>query len=220
MEEEKYIEGQTDEPGSPDEINIQPRQKGFWGGVLSALAVVFEFVKTTLTIIILAGIIRLFIIQPFIVDGQSMEPNFHDKNYLITEKVSYKIAAPVRGDVIIFNPPDAPNVNYIKRVIGLPGETVEVKNNDVYINGSKLIEPYLVTGTRNQTFDGKPLRRVLKDSEYFVMGDNRGHSRDSREIGPVPKENIISKTWLILYPFDNLSIVKHYKFVESGLQSQ
>lgn len=220
MEEEKYNDQQDKEVGSPDSILISEPKKGFWVGVLSTLAVVFEFVKTTLTIIILAGIIRLFIIQPFIVDGQSMEPNFHDKNYLITEKVSYRISVPERGDVVIFNPPDAPNVNYIKRVIGLSGETVEIKDNSIFVNGSKLVEPYLATGTRNQTLDAKPLKVTLKTDQYFVMGDNRDHSRDSREIGPVPKQNIISKTWLILYPFKDLSIVKHYRFVGGTLETK
>lgn len=218
--EENFNQNEQLEPGSPDEIEIAKKRTGFWGNFFNGLAIVFEFIKTTLTIIILAGIIRLFIIQPFIVDGLSMEPNFHDKNYLITEKVSYKLANPQRGDVVIFNPPDAPNVNYIKRIIGLPGETVEVNNGEIYINSSKLIEPYLADGTKSQTVGGKAMKVVLKENEYFVMGDNRDHSRDSREIGPVPKSNIISKTWLVLFPLDNIKFVKHYRFIESNLETK
>jgi len=195
-----------------DKKNSRPFKKAF----INIIAVVFEFIKTTLSIIILAAIIRLFIIQPFIVDGQSMLPNFHDKDYLITEKVSYRFSEPQRGDIIIFNPPDAPNINYIKRIIGLPGETVEIKNSNVYINGKKLVEPYLAEGTKTQTIDGKPFKITLESGQYFVMGDNRDRSRDCREIGSVERSNIISKTWVTLFPFSDFNFTEHYNFEEGN----
>lgn len=165
----------------------------------------FEFLKTVIIIVILAAVIRLFIIQPFIVDGQSMEPNFQNNDYLITEKVTFKLHEPARGEVIILRPPDNPSVNYLKRVIGIPGDTIDIKNSDVYVNGQKLSEPY-IDGQKTVTVNGEELKTALKENEFFVMGDNRNHSRDSRELGPIPSQNIVSHVWIRLYPFNQIKV--------------
>lgn len=171
----------------------------------------FEFIKTVIVIVILAAIIRLFVIQPFIVDGQSMEPNFQNNDYLITEKISFHLQQINHGEVIILRPPDNPSVNYLKRVIGIPGDTVDIKDGDVYVNGQKLTEPY-IDGQKTLTTNNEEMKTALRESEYFVMGDNRNHSRDSRELGPIPKQNIISHVWIRLFPFNQIKIIKDPKF--------
>jgi signal peptidase I len=168
----------------------------------------FEFIKTVIIIVILAAVIRLFVIQPFIVDGQSMEPNFQNNDYLITEKISFHFAEPKHGETVILRPPDNPSVNYLKRIIGVPGDTVNIKNGDVYLNGKKLDEPY-IDGQKTLTVKNEEINISLKQDEYFVMGDNRNHSRDSREIGPVPRHNLISHVWIRLFPFNKIKLIRN-----------
>jgi len=164
----------------------------------------FDFLKTIALIVILAFLIRLFLIQPFIVEGQSMEKSFSDRDYLITEKITYDVRDPQRGEIIIFHPPDNMNIDYIKRVIALPGDRVSVSKGSVFVNGVKLSEPYLSPGEITVTSNGADLNLLIKNGEFFVLGDNRNHSRDSREIGPIPKKNIVSRVWFRLYPFDSI----------------
>lgn len=172
---------------------------------VSVLISFFDFIKTIAVIIALAFVIRVFIIQPFIVEGESMEPTFKTKDYLITEKVSYRFRPPQRGEVVIFNPPDRTSENYIKRIIGLPGDQIEIKGGNIYINKEKLIEPYLTSIDKTLVAQKEGYTTVLQDDEYFVMGDNRSHSRDSREIGSIPKQNVVSKVWFRLLPLDNIN---------------
>lgn len=172
----------------------------------------FDFIKTVLIIIILAALIRQFVIQPFIVDGQSMEPNFQNNDYLITDKVSYRLHSPSRGEVVIFHPPDNPSVNYLKRIVGVPGDTIAVKNGDVYVNGKKIIEPYINNNEKTHSPSSGDVEITLKEKEFFVLGDNRNHSRDSREIGPIPISNIVSRIWLRLFPFNTMSAFAAEKF--------
>lgn len=168
------------------------------------LVAFLDFAKTTTVVVLLALAIRLFIVQPFIVEGQSMQPTFENSDYLITEKVSYTLRAPQRGEIVIFHPPDNSSVNYIKRIVGLPGDRVEIKDGSIYINSQKIDEPYLTSNEQTKTV-AKDLDIKLKEDEYFVLGDNRNHSRDSREIGPVPKQNIVSKIWVRLLPLNSVN---------------
>jgi len=172
----------------------------------SVLLTVFDFFKTIFIIVVLATIIRYFIIQPFIVDGQSMEPTFQNSDYLITEKISFRIGTPKRGEVVIFRPPDNPSVNYLKRVIGLPGDEVEIKDGLVYVNSKKLDEPYLIGNDKTKLVQPGSLKVTIKQNEYFVLGDNREHSRDSRELGPIPKSNVVSRVWLRLFPLNDIKV--------------
>jgi len=162
----------------------------------------FNFLKTIALIVILAFIIRIFLIQPYIVEGQSMEPSFKDRDYLITEKVTYHFQNPSRGEVIIFHPSEDSRTNYIKRVIGLPGESVLIRDGSVYINGEPLNEPYISSNEGTLLPSGTQMDITLTQDQFFVLGDNRNHSRDSRELGPIPKKNIVSHVWFRLYPFD------------------
>jgi signal peptidase I len=150
--------------------------------------------------------IRLFIAEPFLVYGSSMEPNFETGDYLIVDELSYKVGVPKRGDVVVLVPPNEPTKHFIKRIIGLPGETVDVKGNVVTITnkehpeGIVLSEPYV-------TFQSDRVAHMsLKSDEYFVMGDNRTVSFDSRSWGPLPAKNITGKAFLRLYPFSGISV--------------
>jgi signal peptidase I len=145
--------------------------------------------------------IRLLVFQPFVVKGQSMEPNYHSADYLIIDEISYRLNAPHRGDVIVFKYPKNPSVKYIKRIIGLPGETVEIKNARILITDitgktreldESVYLPMSVIDSWNKNIDMKPL--TLGSTEFFVLGDNRNYSSDSRIWGPVPFQNIVGKT--------------------------
>lgn len=179
----------------------EPQRRNF----VTFLVSFFDFVKTIVLIVVLAFVIRVFIIQPFIVDGESMETAFQNKDYLITEKVSYHFRAPQRGEVIIFNPPDRPSENYIKRIIGLPGEQITIKDGSVYVNGERILEEYLSDSEKTLVSQKEGYSITLSSDEYFVLGDNRSHSRDSREIGPIPKQNIVGRVWFRLLPINHLA---------------
>lgn len=184
--------------------------------ILMGIEFSFEFIKTTLIVVIVALVFRYFLIQPFIVVGQSMEPNFHNKEYLVVDKLSYKIRVPKRGEVIIFHPPQSPRESYIKRIIGLPGEKVEVKSGKIYINGKLLKESYVLQDIKS-TIIPTDMVSQLRDDEYFVFGDNRDHSSDSREIGPIPKSNIQGKVTVVLFPFSQIRIPKTPSYISENL---
>jgi signal peptidase I len=154
--------------------------------------------------------IYLLIMRPHKISGQSMMPNFPDSEYLLTEKVTYYLRNPERGDVIVFTPPISNTDEFIKRVIGLPGETVMVQNDHVYINDKLLQEPYLknTVMTTGGTFltDGQEFK--VPDGEYFVMGDNRPNSSDSRYWGPITKSVISGRAWIIYWPISNAGVVQ------------
>lgn len=164
----------------------------------------------TIRFIFLAAIIvipiRMFVFQPFIVSGESMYPTFHNGDYLIVDEVSYRFREPARGDVVVFRYPDDPKRFFIKRIIALPGETVVFKNRSVYIEntdnpeGIKLDEPYL----DQITIPGNKTTITVSADNYFVMGDNRGFSSDSRAWGELPRENIIGTAGLRLLPIKDI----------------
>lgn len=172
-----------------------------------------QFAFETLKIIIISLVIilpvRYYLVQPFYVKGQSMEPNFHDNEYLIINEISYRLNLPERGDIIVFKYPKNPSEFYIKRIIGLPGETVKIKDNQVVIYnvefpGGKILDEsgYLVSGTET----AGSISVILGETEYYVLGDNRASSKDSRYFGPVDKKYIIGRTWLRGWPFDRIKV--------------
>lgn len=146
----------------------------------------------------------MFIAQPFIVSGASMEPTFFTGDYLIIDELSYRIREPKRGEVIILRAQNNP-VFYIKRVIGLPNEKIEIKGNKVYVfdkenkNGYQLKENYL---SEHETYPDDYFE--LKNNEYLVLGDNRPKSFDSRQFGPIQKKNITGKVFLRLWPLTSI----------------
>jgi signal peptidase I len=161
--------------------------------------------------------IYLLILQPHKIKGASMEPNYHDREYLLTDKVTYRFNEPERGDVIVFEPP-LPNIQengeYIKRIIGLPGESVMIKDGSVYINGKLLEENYLRANgyTENKHFAKEGETIVIPKDNYFVLGDNREYSSDSREWGFVPKENITGRAWVIYWPPQRVGLLEKVNY--------
>ena len=147
-----------------------------------------ELIRFTIIAALIIIPIRTFIAQPFIVSGASMDPTFKDADYLIVDELSYYLRQPTRGEVVVFHPPQNQKTFYIKRIIGLPGETVTIENNVVSItsgdNTFALDEDYIEDITTPN------LERVLGDKEYFVMGDNREFSADSRNWGALPEHLI------------------------------
>ncbi|MGB4076652.1 MAG: signal peptidase I [Minisyncoccia bacterium] len=144
--------------------------------------------------------IRAFVAQPFIVEGESMVPTFSDSDYLIIDEFTYRLEDPKRGDVIVFRYPGNPSIFYIKRIIGLPGETVRIKEGVVEITGAdsqviSLSEPYVI----NEDATYAP-ETTLGKEHYFVMGDNRPRSSDSRVWGPLPREDIMGRALLRVFP--------------------
>lgn len=173
----------------------------------------FDAFGTILLVIVVYTLVELAIPR-FLVDGRSMQPSFFDGQRLIVSRVNYLFGIPQRGDIIIFNSPQQPNSEpLIKRVIGLPGETVEIRHTIVFVNGVQLSETYInepctETNCRDNTW-------VLGPDEYFVMGDNRNHSNDSRRFGPIPRENIIGEALVRYWPPQDWGIVIRWRFEAS-----
>jgi signal peptidase I len=174
-------------------------------------AFIFDFLQGIVVILAILVMVYLFIMAPQEINGASMEPNFHNGEYILTNKVLYKFREPVRGDVVIFKSPKNKDVDYIKRIIGLPGDTVGLLKNSLYVNGQKVEEPYLSPGII--IFGGSYLQEgseiLVPPGTYFVVGDNRPHSSDSREFGPIPKEDFIGVAFLRYWPFSEAGVIPH-----------
>ena len=179
---------------------------------------------------VLLALVALVVLQGtvrnFQVEGSSMSPTLEGGQYLIVDQVSYfqvdlerlsrvvpfwdasdstpqfAFDPPTRGEIIVFHYPQDPSKDFVKRVVGLPGETVEVRSGTVFINGEELREPYL---QRTDRSNARPLE--LDDKEYYVIGDNRRNSNDSRAWGIVPEENIVGKVWMVYWPWEDLGVV-------------
>jgi signal peptidase I len=151
-------------------------------------------------------------VQSYTVVMSSMEPNFQQGECIMVNKVSYHSTGPQRGEVIVFHPPVESQFPYIKRVIGLPGDTVKIKDGTVSINGTPINEPYILQEPPQNNTDYGPT--VLSDDEYFVLGDNRNNSSDSRSWGPIKRNDIIGKAWFIYWPPSKWRVVKHYSYPE------
>jgi len=165
------------------------------------LLFVWEVTKIVILALLIVIPIRYFIFQPFFVRGQSMEPNFEDGEYLIIDEISYRFRDPLRGEVVVFKYPNDPSQRYIKRIIGLPGETVQIGDGKVVIytenSGMVLDESdYLPSSI----FTSGSLQMTLGENEYFVLGDNRAVSADSRRWGTLPENDIIGKVWVRAWP--------------------
>jgi len=172
---------------------------------------VLELVKIVVISLVIIIPVRQFLIQPFYVKGASMEPNFHDQEYLIIDELSYHLNTPQRGDIIVFRYPKNPQEFFIKRVIGLPGEKIEIKEGGVYVankeipDGAKLNEPYLEPGVKTYGYSDNEIT-TLGDNEYYVLGDNRGSSKDSRSFGAVNRSFLVGRVLLRGWPFDKVKL--------------
>ena len=157
--------------------------------------VLLEVAETVLLAALIFFGTRL-LVQNFLVEGPSMSPNLADSEFLLVNKLSYLTEDPHRGDIIVFRSPRSPDEDLVKRIVGLPSEVVEIRGGQVYVNGQLVDESSYFKGAIGPD---TPARRVLEGS-YFVMGDNRLQSRDSRAIGSVPRASIVGQVWLVYWP--------------------
>lgn len=175
-----------------------------------------DLVKVLLISLAIILPVRYFVAQPFIVSGSSMEPTFYTGEYLIINELSYHLHQPERGDVIVFKYPKDNTQYFIKRIIGLPGETVKIQDDKVIVinaqnpNGFALNETYLPAG--DTTFPYGDNIRTLGSDEYFVLGDNRLASSDSRFWGPVPSNDIVGKVFIRAFPFQSFRKFNHVEY--------
>ena len=164
---------------------------------------ILELVRIVIISLVIIIPVRYFLIQPFYVKGASMEPNFFNNEYLVIDEISYRFKDPTRGEIIVFRYPRDPKQYFIKRIIGLPGEKIEVKEGSVFIDDVKLDESeYLSLGLKTD----KDNIWVLKDNEYFMLGDNRNYSLDSRSFGPVDEKYMIGRAWVRGWPFNRITV--------------
>ena len=184
--------------------HISSGRNKFWDSV-------FDWIKTIAIALLISLPIRFFIAEPFIVNGASMDPTFATGQFLIVDRLSYRFEAPKRGDVIVFKYPNNPSVYYIKRIIGLPGEIIALDNGKVKVcNDQKCLsplqtldEPYVASS--HYSYD--TLRFTLGNDEYFVLGDNRAQSSDSRIWGTLKADLIIGRPIIRLLPVNEISIL-------------
>lgn len=171
--------------------------KGFFRTILETV----EIFLIALAIVIP---IRYFLFQPFFVSGASMEPNFKSGEYLLIDEISYRFKNPQRGEVVVFRYPKDPSNFFIKRIIGLPGETVEIKDGKIKIYNLDFPKGKILKESYIEKITSGTFKIFLKKNEYFVLGDNRDHSSDSRSWGAVSKEYITGRVWLSVFPFKGI----------------
>jgi signal peptidase I len=177
-----------------------------------AYAFLMDTAQSLLLIFAVFLVIYIFLFRPFQVSGNSMYPNFSDKEYILTNIIALRFNKPKLGDVIVFKAPNNPEKDYVKRVIAVPGDTVMIKDGEVYVNDHILNESvYLKPNIR--TYGGQFLKEnvslPIPADAYFVMGDNRSGSSDSREWGLVPFSSIIGGSMLVYWPVDKMGIIKN-----------
>jgi signal peptidase I len=193
----------------------QNPNKGFFGGIVSMAVFLWDFLKVILVAAAIIVPIRYFLFQPFIVSGSSMEPNFSHGEYLIIDEISYRLGDPDRGDVIVLRYPKDPKQFFIKRIIGMPGETIQIDNgrvtvkNEGHPEGVTLDEEYLpnqgLTFPHNTTLIGGKKTLTLSNDEYFMLGDNRLASSDSRDWGVLSREEMIGRVFVRILPLTDFS---------------
>lgn len=170
---------------------------------------VMDILETVVFIGSLFIVVYLFVLQPNQVKGASMEPTFHSGEYILTSKITYKFRPMERGDVIVFKSPKNPDIEYIKRIIGLPGDKVLIKNGEVYVNDRFIDEQYISAKTNlwDGGFAKEDVSIIVPGEEIFVMGDNRPRSSDSREFGPVPISSIIGQVFYRYFPTNKVGSI-------------
>lgn len=193
-----------------EELNPQRKATEFIGSIGKAI---YSLIETILVALVLAIVLYLFIMTPHEVVGNSMHPTYKNGEFLMANKISYRVSDPKRGDVIIFKFSDTQD--FIKRVIGIPGDEVMIKDGKMYINGELLNESnYLsssvITNGGEYLHEGQSI--TIEDGKYFVCGDNRTNSSDSRVFGPIEKEAIKGKAWIVYFPFSEFRIVQHESY--------
>lgn len=175
---------------------------------------ILEFVQSIVLALSVFVLLYLFVAQPNEVKGNSMLPNFKDGEYLLTDKLSYQLGKPQRGDVVVFKaPPSEPcaadQCEYIKRIVGVPGDRVMVQGGKVFLNGKQLDESFLPTGYVSDpgSYSEEGIEKTVPEGKYLCFGDNRSHSRDGREFGPIEKSLIVGKAFFKYWPATSMGLV-------------
>jgi signal peptidase I len=200
---QKTVENSKEKGSQKEEVKVVgEKERGF---LASASIFFLELVKIVLLAGITIAVVRYFLFKPFYVKGQSMEPNFYEKDYLIIDELSYRFREPQRGEVIVFRAPVVHKDYYLKRIVGLPGERIKVGDgklvvyNDDYPQGVLVEEIYL-----DETTPGSNMITLGSD-QYYVLGDNRDASYDSRRFGPINESEIVGRAWVRGWPFTRIS---------------
>jgi signal peptidase I len=183
---------------------------------LSAGSLLRELVETVVLALILFLVIRQ-VVQNYRIESHSMEPNFYEGEFVLVNKLAFRLGEPHRGEVVVFHNPDNTNEDYIKRIVGLPGDQVEVIGDSILINGQELPQPFVHNLNPEGTYYG-PI--VVPESSLFVMGDNRPRSSDSRAIGPISEDLVVGKAWLRVWPFSKFGLVEHFTLEPGSVPSE
>jgi signal peptidase I len=200
------IDHQESIPGAPDwETDSRP---GFGRRLLRALA---EVLQTLLIAGLLFAAVNL-VTARIRVEGSSMEPSLHDGEFVVVNRLSYRVDQPRPGDIIVFHFPLDPSRRFIKRIVGLPGDVIQVEGGHVYVNGQVLHEPYIAAPPR---YSGE---WTVGPDQLFVLGDNRNNSSDSQNWGMLPLDEVIGKAVLVYWPVDEIGMIPHYELTAAASQ--
>ncbi|MFA6007037.1 MAG: signal peptidase I [Candidatus Shapirobacteria bacterium] len=180
---------------------------------------ILEFVQSIVLALSVFVLLYLFVVQPNQVSGSSMEPNFKNGEYLLTDKLTYQFSSPQRGQVVVFRAPasepcSADECEYIKRIIALPGDRIKVENQKVYLNGQLLNQSWIPTDfvTEPGSYCQEGVEVTVPLGTYLVFGDNRSHSRDGREFGPIKKDSIVGRAFFVYWPIKSMGLVPTISF--------
>jgi signal peptidase I len=186
------------------------------GGIAN---VILEFIQSIVLALSVFVLLYLFVAQPNQIDGRSMDSNFADKEYVVTDKLTYKFKEPQRGDVVVFKaPPTEPcaenDCEYIKRIVAVGGDRVKVENGDIYLNGEVLDQSFLDEGIKSDPgqFLQEGVEKTIEDGYFLCLGDNRPYSRDSREFGPIKRESIVGRAVFKYWPLSSVGGVPKVRF--------
>lgn len=174
----------------------------------------FDLIQTLVIAGAIFVVIYAFLFRPYQVNGRSMDPTFQNGEYVLTNLIETRFGSLSRGDIVVFNAPVDEEKDYIKRIIGLPGDRISIKDGNVFVNGQQIQQTFLPNDVRTNSgnFLGEGEETIVPENHYFVMGDNRSFSSDSREWGFVSKDELIGKSFVVYFPLDHFRIVKHADF--------
>jgi signal peptidase I len=193
----------------PEAVEAQASAGGEGAGAQPQQSTTWSMARELIETVVLSLIIFLLIrqvVQNYRIENHSMEPNFYEGQFVLVNKLAYRLGQPERGDVVVFHNPSNTSEDYIKRIIGLPGDTVEVQNASVLVNGQPLVEDF----PHNSISPGDYMPPVIVgENQLFVMGDNRPNSSDSRVFGPISQDLAVGQAWLRIWPLDKFGLVEH-----------
>jgi len=201
---EAKVEGPTGESSlgadTPTLTEAEPQPSMTW-------MMLRELIETIVLSLVIFLLIRQ-VVQNYRIESHSMEPNFYEGQFILVNKLAYRLGSPERGDVLVFHNPNNVDEDYIKRVIGLPGDNLDIHDGTVFINGKPLVEEYPINEIPHSAPPYGPV--VIEPDHLFVMGDNRPQSQDSRSFGQLSEDLIVGKAWVRVWPFDKFGIIPHY----------